>query len=136
MQESDPKPLKELSQETFNENLDGDYPQVGPYYVMMYLINTASGHYSEDDFFERVQANNIHTVDDYVKNKLETRFNQTAPKEMSKELRNRIETINALVLELRKAINDKLPLEEIYKLLRRFESEAGIVIDKIPKLEE
>lgn len=134
-QEKSYKPKDKLTSEELEELIFGDYPQHAPLYVLTHLNMVACGDWNEDQFFEKTKLDYIKNISQYINRWCDTRGLEH-PDKLSEKVISSAKIIDGLVTELKDALTRKDELKNIYGIVRRFETEAGIRSAKIPYFEK
>jgi len=124
------KPKEQLTSVELEKLIFSDYGQHSALYVLANLSMVADGQWDEHEFFEKTNPNLIKNLDQYINRYCQTR-NLRRPDKLSDSVIEKAEKIGQLVNELKEALTNKSGLKTIYKIVRRFESEAGIKMQKI-----
>jgi len=133
-QEKIHNPKEQLTSSELEKLLFSDYPQHSALFVLANLSMVADGQWDENDFFEKTNPALIKNIDQYIDRYCQTR-NLKRPDKLNDNIIKKGEKIDQLVNELKEALTNKSGLKTIYKIVRRFESEAGIKMQKIKHYE-
>ncbi|HBP00148.1 MAG: hypothetical protein UU48_C0014G0014 [Candidatus Uhrbacteria bacterium GW2011_GWF2_41_16] len=125
---------EQLTTDVFEKLLLEDYPQHSALYVLSHLNLVADGVWNREKFFAKTNKDFIKDVEQYLKRYCELR-RLRRPDKQSEYIIKMEKIIDDLVAELKKSLEHRDDLRKIYRIVRRFETEAGMKMQTIPYFE-
>ena len=133
--ESEPRELEELSSERLDFLFSNDFASFCSLWGSFDLVIDKGA--TDEEFFDDIDIGLIRNASEYVQYAAE-HYGYRLPPEFNEQMTERIEAINGVIKDVKRAIVDRTSSREVYETLLRLESEADIDLtgSHIPFFEE